>query len=141
MSSLRSIVYVSSATHELPAAELERLLEGARAENRKNQITGVLFYAGGSFMQCFEGPEDAVSQTYARIRASRRHHDIFELMNERVDRRSFDGWDMALSQPTPSALLALSTARWRAQADGPVHASPKGDGLGLMKALWQSARR
>ena len=121
--------------------ELELLLDDARAANRTNDITGVLFYAEGSFMQCLERPDAAIAETYARICASRRHHGIFELMDQSVARRHFVGWDMALSQPTSSALLALSTARWRACAGEPDHASPGEDGLGLMKALWQSTRQ
>jgi len=141
MSSLQSVVYVSSATREMSAVDLEALLEDARAENLKCQVTGVLFYDGGNFMQCFEGPPESIPGIYARIRASRLHRDLVELMDERVDRRSFEGWEMALAQPTRSELLALSTARWKTQALGPVAGSAGGHGLGLMKVLWQSQRK
>ena len=141
MSSLQSIVYVSSAIREMSADELEALLKDARAENLKNDVTGVLLYDGGNFMQCFEGPEGSIPHIYARIRASRRHHNIFELMNERIERRSFAGWEMALAQPTSSELLALSTARWTGQTAETRSDSSGGEGLGLMKALWQSTRR
>ena len=141
MSLLRAVVYVSSAVREMSAVELAALLEDARAENLKRDVTGVLFYDGGAFVQCFEGPEESIPVIYDRIRASRRHHELVELMNERVDRRSFEGWEMALAQPTRSELLALSTARWKAQAHGPVADSGGRYGLGLMKTIWQRSRR
>lgn len=141
MSLLQSIVYVSSASREMSVDELEALLKDARAENLKSDVTGVLLCDGGNFMQCFEGPERSIPHIYGRIRASHQHHNIIELMNERVERRSFAGWEMALAQPTSSELLALSTARWTGQAVGTVSDSPGGDGLGLMKALWQGTRR
>ena len=141
MSSLRSVVYVSSATRELSTAELETLLLTAKEENRKSGITGILLHDGGNFMQCFEGPEEAIPPTYARIRASSRHRDLLELMNEGVAERSFQGWEMGLIQPTQSELLALSSARWRALAGRPGSAPPGGDGWELLQAFWRSARR
>ena len=139
MSALRLIVYVSNVTHQLPVEELELLMLEARAANQKNGITGVLLYNEGNIMQCFEGPEFAMLTTYARIQASRRHHNIFELMNERVEHRSFDGWEMALVQPTRSELLSFSTAQWKSRAGGARSSGDK-DGWLLLKAFWRSAR-
>lgn len=141
MSPLRSVVYVSSATVEMSTAELEALLLGAKAQNRVNGITGVLLYNSGNFMQCFEGPADRIPATYERIRASRRHRDILELMNENVEQRSFQGWEMALIQPTQSELLAISSARWHAIAGAPASDAPGGDGFELLQSFWRSARR
>jgi hypothetical protein len=134
---LRSIVYVSDATSELTLDALEKLLVQARELNHDNGITGVLLYSGGNIMQCFEGPEAAVALTYARIRSSRRHRNLVELMNEPVAERSFDGWDMGLGESAGSELLDLSTARWTALAASP--APPPG--LELLQMFWQNARR
>lgn len=139
MSPLRCVVYVSDASYALSAADLEALLVDARETNRRNGITGVLLFNGGNIMQCFEGPEDAVEAAYARIRGSRRHKNLIELMNRPVPERSFQDWDMAMVQPTRSELLALSTARWKAQADD-ASAEPGGDGFKLMKTFWRASR-
>jgi hypothetical protein len=138
MKSLQSIVYVSSATCEMSTSELESLLVEARTSNRENDITGVLLYNDGNIMQCLEGPEGSIASTYARIRASRRHHDVRELTNELVEERSFEGWDMALARPTRSELLALSTARWKAGAVAPAGAT---DGRELLGVFWRNAQR
>ena len=138
MQSLRSVVYVSDATFALTLADLEALLVRSREDNRRNGITGVLLYNDGNIMQCFEGPEAAVVATYARIRTSRRHKNLIELMNRPVALRSFGDWEMALVQTTRSDMLALATARWKEQAGAP--ASPGEDGLNLMKTFWQASR-
>jgi len=134
---LRSIVYVSTAVAPLTDGELEALLVDALDFNRKHAITGVLLYNDGSFMQCIEGPEAAIAQTYARIRASKRHKDIDELMNEPVPGRSFQSWDMGLARPTKSELLRLSTARWKAQAGTARVGLPPSSGLELLRFLWR----
>jgi hypothetical protein len=137
MNDLRSIVYVSTAVAPFADEELEALLIEARDFNRKHSVTGVLLYNDGSFMQCFEGPEAEVAQAYARIQASERHKDIYELMNEPVPERSFRSWDMGLARPTKSELLRLSTARWKKSAGDARVSLPPSSGLELLRFLWQ----
>ena len=71
MPDLQTIAYVSTAIRLLSVAELETLLVTARDLNLQNSVTGVLLYSGGNFMQCFEGRQPAVHETYERIRSSR----------------------------------------------------------------------
>ena len=141
MSDLRAIVYVSTATHLMTVPQLESLLVGARDLNLESSVTGVLLYSDGNFMQYFEGSEEAGRITYERIRSSRRHKGIIELLNERISQRSFPDWQMGFAQPTQSELLALSTARWQSmggEAPGSLAASP---GLALLRGFWKGARR
>lgn len=130
---LRSIVYVSTASRKLSTKELEALLTTARSLNLRNDITGVLLYEDGRFLQCFEGPEDAVLLTYERIRHSRQHTDIKELMNRPIEQRGFAGWEMGLARTRRSELLALSNARWKQQTDS----VPKG--FELLQLLWRNS--
>jgi hypothetical protein len=76
---LRAIVYVSSATIDFTEPELENLLSQARESNLQNGVTGILLFSDGNFMQYFEGLEAAVSETWQRIRNSKRHTGIIEL--------------------------------------------------------------
>ena len=141
MSTLRTIVYVSAATQLMSVAQLESLLVAARDLNRDSGVTGVLLYGDGSFIQCIEGADDAMQVTYARIRASRQHRNIVELLDDRIVERSFADWQMGFAQPTQSELLSLSTARWQhlaGEAPGEGAASP---GLSLLRAFWKNARR
>ena len=49
------LIYVCSASKEMTEDELLRLLEYARARNLKQNVTGMLLYAGGNFFQALEG--------------------------------------------------------------------------------------
>jgi hypothetical protein len=135
------LVYVSTAAYPMKAPDLEFLLVESRRLNHCNDITGVLLHSEGNFMQCFEGPEQAVIETYERIRASRRHKDLVELMNERVRTRSFSAWDMGLAEPAVSMLLALSIARWTSQAAAGSKQPFQSPGFELLQGFWRGVQR
>ncbi len=135
MNTLRSVVYVSTATRELPTTELEALLTDARAFNLEHGVTGVLLYSGPSFMQCFEGAAADVRAVYDRIRRSSQHRDIVEYMDRRVSVRTFGAWDMGLAKPPESDILKLSTAQWSRSTQQPFSAeSPAA--LEMLKVFW-----
>lgn len=140
MSDLRAIAYVSSATQLMAVPQLESLLVQARDLNLESGVTGVLLYSDGNFMQYFEGSEDSMRVTFERIRASRRHRDIIELLNECITQRSFPDWQMGFAQPTQSELLALSTARWQSMAGEAPGSSAISPGLALLRDFWKRAR-
>lgn len=140
MSDLRAIAYVSSATQLMAVPQLESLLVQARDLNLESGVTGVLLYSDGNFMQYFEGSEDSMRVTFERIRASRRHRDIIELLNECITQRSFPDWQMGFAQPTQSELLALSTARWQSMAGEAPGSSAISPGLALLQDFWKRAR-
>jgi hypothetical protein len=54
------LVYVSAAVTWFSEAELRALLTGARFRNENADITGMLLYKDGNFMQALEGSEAAV---------------------------------------------------------------------------------
>ncbi len=133
---LQCVVYVSTAIQPMGTPQLEDLLVEARRLNRENRISGVLLYGDGSFMQYFEGEAAPMAETYVRIRNSRRHSGLIELLNMPVAARQFGSWHMGLSRPTRSDLLALSTADWaveQAQADARRASAP---GLALLREFW-----
>lgn len=138
-SELCSIAYVSSATQLFDAAELEALLVDARQFNLEHGVTGVLLYGDGNFMQYFEGSDQGVQAAYERIRASRRHVNIIELLNEPVARRSFADWQMGFVRPTESELVALSTASWRKAAAQAADSADMSPGLALLLDFWRNA--
>ena len=121
--------------------QLESLLIEARDFNLQHSVTGVLLYSDGNFMQCFEGPEKSMHGTYERIRASRRHRDIIELLNKPIEARSFADWQMGFAEPTQSELLALSTARWESMDDTMRRSLSASPGLLLLQSFWKRSRR
>jgi hypothetical protein len=135
---MRCIVYVSTATSEMSDEDLEFILRESVRRNREGDITGVLLHNGGNFMQCIEGPEAAMAETFARIKSSRLHYGVIELMNDPVDVRSFGAWHMGNAGVSRSSMLALMTADWqRVQAElGNAQTPPVG--FKLLTQFWQN---
>ena len=139
--SLRSIVYASEATTTMTTGDLEALLVSARELNRKNGITGVLLCSGDQFLQCFEGPNDAVQDTYDRICRSRQHKGVVTYMDFAVPVRTFEDWAMGCAMPTDSELLTLSTAEWKASNSAKPFSPSAPPGLGMLKFFWAMRSR
>ncbi len=139
MHTLRSVVYVSTATHEFTTLELETLLASARSFNHEHGVTGVLLYSGPTFMQCFEGAPDDVQAVYDRIKRSARHKDIVEYMDGEIAKRTFGSWEMGLARSTLSEMVTLSTSEWSRSTRQPFSAdSPVG--LEMLKIFWSLRR-
>lgn len=97
---LTQLIYVSSATRELSDSELDEILDVSLRLNQPKEITGMLLYSRGSFMQVLEGEQAVVEETYARICRDVRHHGVIQLMNEPVPAREFASWRMGFRRLT-----------------------------------------
>jgi hypothetical protein len=60
---------VSSATRRLSVAELADILRVSRADNQRDEITGMLLYKDGNIMQVLEGAEEKVSALIEKLLA------------------------------------------------------------------------
>jgi hypothetical protein len=136
---LHVVVYVSSATHLLQEAEIERLLSRARVRNARAGLTGLLLYSDGSFMQYIEGPREALMRTYAVIRRDPLHHDIDELLNEPLTEREFGDWAMAFKREMLPAFLTLP-GRSRQTDASRTSQPPLGPGRDLLRSVWAMYR-
>lgn len=100
-----TIVYASQATHEPEDRGLLDLLGVARSRNETHDVTGMLLYAHGCFLQQLEGEEAAVDAIYASIERDDRHGRIRLLSRRPVDERRYHGWWMGFEQPDDEALM------------------------------------
>ena len=55
-----SLIYNSREKQEFSAPDLKTLLLNARIRNRELDVTGILIYYSGLFLQALEGEEAAV---------------------------------------------------------------------------------
>jgi hypothetical protein len=94
-SSTYHVLYRSRATRVLTQAELQALLEQARPYNAHHQITGLLLYSEGHFVQLFEGEQAVVRALYARIQADPRHTQVVTVSEGPGPQRWFADWHMA----------------------------------------------
>ena len=92
------LIYVSNAEHEMESGELERILEASARNNAARDISGMLLYAHGSFLQILEGAPAAVDETYERVSRDPRHKNIFLLEREPIAERSFARWSMGFKR-------------------------------------------
>ena len=142
MNSLVAVAYVSSALRRFTPQALDALLVNARDFNLKAGVSGALLHHDGSFFQYFEGPEVGVEAVYLRIKASRSHHGLIELIAAPVDQRHFSGWSMGFASPVASDLQAISQADWLAahQLACDQAAPAPAPALSLLLAFWQRAK-
>jgi hypothetical protein len=91
---ITQLVYVSSATRELNEVALRQLHETSQRHNVVQEITGMLLYSQGSFMQVLEGQASAVAETMTRIAADSRHHGITTISEQSKKAREFGSWAM-----------------------------------------------
>lgn len=90
------LVYASTATHSLNAAEIAALFQKCRENNRRNGITGLLLYSNGQFIQLVEGHEADVMRCYEKICHDPRHTGVLKLVQKPLRGRVFKDWSMAI---------------------------------------------
>jgi hypothetical protein len=89
-----SLTYVSSALVPLSARELRSLLEKCVSNNRPRDITGMLLYKDGNFMQVLEGEERVVHAVHSVIAADPKHRGVTTLLQGLTPGRQFPNWSM-----------------------------------------------
>lgn len=104
------ILYASSATRHLSAPELDALLQVCRRNNATSDVTGLLLYCDGNFIQLLEGEENAVRALYDRILRDPRHWGLFVLQEGETERREFETWSMGYCAIEPGEQPVLDTA-------------------------------
>lgn len=91
---LRRLIYFSSATRDLPDAELVELLATSRRNNAALGITGALLHHDRQFVQVLEGPDAEVRSLFDRISQDPRHAAIGMVDSARVTQRIFADFTM-----------------------------------------------
>lgn len=132
MNKLTGLVYVSTVSRGVSDSDIEHILLKARERNRQKQITGLLLYCHGTFMQYLEGPEDSLTEVFNIVKNDRRHCNIIQLTRMPILEREFDHWSMAYSSVAKTVIDKLSQASWLEQ-DGHIS-----KGRTLLSNFWKS---
>lgn len=91
---IHRLVYLSTAVGVLRADELDRIWLRARASNASSDLTGLMLFHQGVFLQAIEGPAAGVAGLFERIRRDRRHANLIVHESGPVDQRAFAGSPM-----------------------------------------------
>jgi len=92
------LIYSSFETDPFKDAQLEELLRKSRRANLASEITGLLLYQDGHFMQLLEGSKPAVLSLFAKIKDDPRHRDVVVLLESETPNRDFQQWSMGFKK-------------------------------------------
>ena len=103
-STLYRLVYISSGVDEFTLGALAALLDRSRAKNASLDVTGLLLYCDGTFLQLLEGPRDAVEGLYRTILDDPRHARCMVLEEGPAEARLFPDWRMGFRMFTATQI-------------------------------------
>ncbi len=129
---MRTIAYTSNATREINDVDLRDLFARAAEFNATHDVTGLLVFSDGNFLQTIEGFDDNVQAVYERIQRDLRHTITSVLIDEPIQRRMYPGWAMmATLRPADATLLSFLQTR----KEWPSGAFTAGQRLAIEKTL------
>ncbi|MGO2226074.1 MAG: BLUF domain-containing protein [Psychrobacter celer] len=93
---LCQLVYISriTSTGLSSPSTLNDISEIAIERNQTDEITGILCYGNGYFLQCVEGSEQALTNLKNRLLTDERHKDMEILDFSAIDERRFSSWSL-----------------------------------------------
>jgi len=101
------LIYISTAVKLMNPQELTEILTISRKKNLENNITGMLLYAEGTFIQVLEGAEQDVLSTYRTIIMDLRHKNLIKLVSAPIEKRAFPEWSMGFAVIGASKMAEL----------------------------------
>ncbi len=104
---LEQVIYISSASSFMSDDDLSLLLNQARKNNRHLNLTGMLVYCEGSFIQVLEGNKDSLDNLFAKILRDPRHHNCQLLLRNPIETRLFEDWYMGFKSVSHQQFEAL----------------------------------
>lgn len=93
---LGHLLYISDAVQPITHRDLEAIRMVSARSNAQLQITGVLFYSAGHFVQLLEGEPAMIRALFAKIKGDPRHCEVKLLVERLANRRVFPDWSMGL---------------------------------------------
>jgi len=92
---LARLIYTSSANKKNTPEILQSIYTNSKTNNHDYNISGVLCYSSAYFLQCIEGPVEAVNSLYKNILIDKRHTGVTLIEYTDIDVRNFEKWNMA----------------------------------------------
>ncbi|KRG32806.1 BLUF domain-containing protein [Psychrobacter sp. P11G3] len=93
---LCQLVYISriTSTGLSSPSTLNDISETAVERNKIDNVTGILCYGNGYFLQCVEGSEQALTNLKNRLLVDDRHKELKILDFSEITKRRFAGWSL-----------------------------------------------
>lgn len=103
------LIYISSGYRKFGADELRAILDVSVKNNALIDVTGMLLYLDGNFLQLLEGRQEDVEALYDRIEQDRRHMGPV-LSRSKNSERLFPDWAMGLKAVDPEKDTGIAGA-------------------------------
>ena len=105
MEDLIHVIYVSSAAPDISEHDTVKFLNEARKANRKNDVSGMMLYIGGCFLQLLEGEAARVDSACSAIFHDKR--EMRMVLREPIAEREFPEWTMGFEAVAPHEAARL----------------------------------
>jgi hypothetical protein len=99
MEDLIHAIYVSSAAPDISEHDTVKFLNEARKANRKNDVSGMMLYICGCFLQLLEGEATKVDIVCRTIFRDKR--EMRMILREPITEREFPEWTMGFEAVAP----------------------------------------
>jgi len=109
--SMIQISYISQAAAPMSSEDLLSLLMQCRRNNVAREITGMLLFANGTFLQVVEGDDRVVDELVAVIGKDPRHHSVQMLSRRAIEARQYADWSMGFERVTSESFKAIEGLR------------------------------
>jgi hypothetical protein len=136
------LIYSSTASDDMNESVLKEILSEAERCNKLQNITGLLVYFDGSFIQMLEGKEEDVIETFERIKGDPRHVQIIKLFSGDVDKRHFLSWKMSLEVLDKAAFSNIEAYESLDEGDQFLqHLDDEHIGLKMLRYFYEMKRK
>jgi hypothetical protein len=92
------VSYVSRTSQPMSSEELLALLLECRKNNRAKNVTGMLLYGNGTFLQAIEGEEETIDGLVEIIKSDPRHERFQLLHRKQIEHREYADWSMGFDR-------------------------------------------
>ena len=93
---LYSICFISNSVRLLQDDELEAFLAISKVHNLVRNITGILLYNEGTFLEVMEGKYVDISVLISKIQRDPRHNNITVMIDQEISNRLFDSFQTGI---------------------------------------------
>lgn len=83
------LIYHSRANVDVHSAEIDEILQEAKAYNAAHNITGCLLFHNQQFLQLLEGEQKEIESLFATIKTAKHHKDVSVVSQREVNERLF----------------------------------------------------
>jgi len=94
---MKQLAYISTAVNLMSDGQLLEILKTARKKNDEHNVTGVLLYSEGTFIQALEGDPADVDVIFGVIEHDVRHKNVIKLIDKPLNTRNFPDWSMGFA--------------------------------------------